>query len=390
MTATSRSRAVRFVILLGTVSLFADMTYEGARSALGPFFVSLGASAAIVGTVSGAGELVGFALRLLSGYIADRTRAYWLLTIVGYGVNLLAVPALALAGRWEIAAALVIAERTGKSIRTPARDVMLSHATHEVGRGWGFGLHEALDQVGAVLGPLLVTVILARTHHFPTAFLALAIPAGLALAVLLAARSQYPAPHELEPKRLTFDTHGWSPVFWLYVAGAALFAAGFVDFPLVAYHLEKQQVIATGWIPGLYSAAMAVEAGAALLFGRLYDRRGMSALPYAITVSLAALPLLFFGNAWAVFGGIACWAMGMGAQGATLRAGIATLTGADRRGSAYGVFNTVFGVAWFAGSALMGKLYDRSVLALVVFGVAAQALSAAVFIVIAQRATSRR
>src|SRR5436190_14794490 len=206
MTATSRSRAVRFVILLGTVSLFADMTYEGARSALGPFFVSLGASAAIVGTVSGAGELVGFALRLFSGYIADRTRAYWFLTIVGYGMNLLAVPALALAGRWEIAAALVIAERTGKSIRTPARDVMLSHATHDVGRGWGFGLHEALDQVGAVFGPLLVTVILARTHDFPTAFLALAIPAGLALTVLLAARAQYPAPHELEPKRLTFDT----------------------------------------------------------------------------------------------------------------------------------------------------------------------------------------
>jgi MFS family permease len=387
---SSRDRAMRFVILLGTVSLFADVTYEGARSALGPYFVSLGASATVVGFVAGAGELAGYGLRLFAGYMADRTRAYWALTIFGYIVNLLAVPALALAGRWEVAAALVIVERTGKSIRTPARDVMLSHATHEVGRGWGFGLHEMMDQIGAVAGPLVVTLVLARTHHFGTAFLTLAIPAGLAIASLLIARVQYPAPRELEPPHPDIAARGWSPQFWAYMAGAALLAAGFVDFPLVSYHLEKHNIVATGWIPALYSAAMAVEAGAALIFGRWFDRVGFRALPAGIAVALAAPPLLFLGNAWAALTGMICWGLGMGAQGATLRAGIATLTNPDRRGAAYGLFNTAFGIAWFAGSAVMGKLYDISITSLVVFGVAAQALSAIVFVVVARRSTSSR
>lgn len=390
MAVSTRPHAVRFVILLGAVSLFADMTYEGSRSILGPYFVSLGASAAIVGTVAGAGELAGFGLRLASGYLADRTRAYWLLTIIGYVVNLLAVPLLALAGRWEVAAALVILERTGKSIRTPARDVMLSHATHEVGRGWGFGLHEALDQIGAVLGPLIAAGILAATGNFRTAFLSLAVPAGMAIATLLTARAQYPAPRDLEPKAAGFDTHGWSWTFWAYMGAAALLAAGFVDFPLVSYHLERQRILRTEYIPVLYSAAMAVEAGAALLFGRLFDRRGFTALPVAIVIAVGALPLLFFGNAWGALAGMACWGIGMGAQGATLRAGIATLTAPDRRGAAYGLFNTAFGVAWFAGSALMGKLYEVSVVGLVVFGVAAQALSAGMFVFVAERSTSPR
>jgi MFS family permease len=390
MPVISRASAMRFVILLGTVSLFADVTYEGARSVLGPYFASLGASATIVGFVAGAGELAGYGLRLFAGYMADRTRAYWALTIIGYVVNLLAVPALALAGRWEVAAALVILERTGKSIRTPARDVMLSHATHEVGRGWGFGLHEMMDQIGAVAGPLVVTFVLARTHHFGTAFLTLAIPAGLAILSLVIARVEYPAPRELEPPHSDIAARGWSPQFWAYMAGAALLAAGFVDFPLVSYHLEKHNIVATGWIPALYSAAMAVEAGAALIFGRWFDRVGFRALPAGIAIALAAPPLLFFGTAWAALGGMICWGLGMGAQGATLRAGIATLTNPDRRGAAYGLFNTAFGIAWFAGSAIMGRLYDLSIAALVAFGVTAQALSAIVFVVVARRSASPR
>ena len=145
-----RTTAIRFVVLLGVVSLFADMTYEGARSVTGPFLAVLGASGTAVGLIAGLGELIGYSLRLASGYLADRTGRYWAITLVGYGLNLIAVPLLALAGRWEIAAALMICERVGKAIRTPARDAMLSHATHQVGHGWGFGLHEAMDQAGAV------------------------------------------------------------------------------------------------------------------------------------------------------------------------------------------------------------------------------------------------
>ena len=374
---------MRFVVLLGVVSLFADVTYEGARSVLGPFFESLGASAAVVGTVAGAGELAGYGLRLFSGYLADRTRAYWGLTILGYAVNLLAVPLLALSGHWIPAAALVILERAGKAVRTPARDVMLSHATHEMGRGWGFGLHEALDQIGAVAGPLVVAAVLARTHRFGAAFLILAIPAALSIGSLIFARFQFPDPSRLEPPRAALEAHGWRPAFWWYVAGSGLLAAGFVDFPLISYHLEKHRILATDSIPILYASAMGVQAVAALVFGKLYDRLGTWMLPASIAVSALSLPFSFsYGWAGVVLG-MACWGVGMGAQSAILRAGVAELTGPERRGSAYGVFNTAFGVAWFAGSAVMGKLYDISEPALVWFGLACQAASAALFLALA-------
>ena len=148
--------AWKFIILLGVVSLLSDICYEGARSISGPFLGTLQASAMVVGVVAGLGEFIGYALRLGSGYLADRTGKYWPITFVGYALNLFAVPLLALAGRWEIAALLLLLERLGKAVRTPARDAMLSHAATQVGRGWGFGFHEAMDQIGAVSGPLMV------------------------------------------------------------------------------------------------------------------------------------------------------------------------------------------------------------------------------------------
>src|SRR5262249_1911144 len=144
----SKKTALKFVVLIGLVSLFADMTYEGARGIAGPYLAVLGASGTTVGIVAGFGELIGYGLRLFSGILSDRTGKYWAITIVGYFINLLAVPFLALAGRWETAALLLVMERVGKAIRTPARDAMLSHATHQTGHGWGFGLHEAMDQIG--------------------------------------------------------------------------------------------------------------------------------------------------------------------------------------------------------------------------------------------------
>ena len=162
----SKGTALKFVVLLGVVSLFADMTYEGARSITGPYLAILGASATAVGIVAGFGELIGYALRLVSGYISDRTGKYWTVTLFGYFINLLAVPLLALAGSWEVAAFLMITERMGKAIRNPSRDAMLSHATQSIGRGWGFGLHEAMDQIGAILGPLIVATVLYLNGGF--------------------------------------------------------------------------------------------------------------------------------------------------------------------------------------------------------------------------------
>ncbi len=368
----TRATALRFVLLLGLVSLLADMTYEGARSITGPYLAVLGASATAVGIVAGLGELLGYGLRLASGYLADRTGRYWATTIAGYALNLLVVPALALAGRWELAALLMLLERTGKALRTPARDAMLSRATAYTGHGWGFGLHEAMDQAGALLGPLVVAGIVAWHGGYRAGFAVLLVPALLALATLLMARALYPRPQAAEP--LTPDLHpeGLPPAFWVYLAGAALVAAGFADFPLVAFHFERAAVVRPDLIPLLYALAMGVDAVAALLFGRAFDRLGLSVLVFATALTAAFAPLVFLGGAGVALLGIALWGVGVGAHESIMRAAVAPMVAAGRRGTAYGLFNTGYGLAWFAGSALMGVLYDVSVGWLVAFCVVAQ------------------
>ncbi len=368
----AKGTALKFVVLLGVVSLFADMTYEGARSITGPYLAVLGASATVVGLVAGFGELIGYGLRLVSGYLSDRTGRYWAITLVGYAVNMLAVPLLALAGNWEIAALLIVAERTGKAIRTPARDAMLSHATSEIGRGWGFGLHEAMDQIGAVLGPLIVAAVLYVRGDYQTGFVLLLIPALLALGVLVAARLIYPHPGELEVDIPAPATRGFSRVFWLYLAAVGLIAAGYADFPLIAYHFEKAATVSASWIPIFYAIAMGVDALAALVFGRLFDRFGLTILVVVALLSALFAPLVFLGGFALALLGMALWGIGMGAQESIMRAAIAGMIPPDRRGTAYGVFNTGYGVFWFAGSALMGVLYDRSLPLLIVFSVIAQ------------------
>src|SRR6266508_4691709 len=292
----AKGTALKFVVLLGVVSLFADMTYEGARSITGPYLAVLGASATVVGLVAGFGELIGYGLRLVSGYLSDRTGRYWAITLVGYAANMLAVPLLALAGNWEIAALLIVAERTGKAIRTPARDAMLSHATSEIGRGWGFGLHEAMDQIGAVLGPLIVAAVLYVRGDYQTGFVLLLIPALLALGVLVAARLIYPHPGELEVDIPAPSTRGFSRVFWLYLAAVGLIAAGYADFPLIAYHFEKAATVSASWIPIFYAIAMGVDALAALVFGRLFDRFGLTILVVVALLSALFAPLVFLGG----------------------------------------------------------------------------------------------
>jgi MFS family permease len=376
---TSSTTALKFVVLLGVVSLFADMTYEAARSITGPYLALLGASGTIVGIVAGFGELIGFALRLLSGYLVDKTGQYWGLTIIGYGINMVAVPLLALAGHWELAAFFIIAERIGKAIRTPARDAMLSHATAEMGRGWGFGLHEALDQVGAMLGPLIVAAVLYFNGSYQTGFAILAIPAVLTLSVLLAARILYPTPRDLEKRVAQFETEGFPRVFWLYVAAAALVAAGYADFPLIAYHFGKTSTVPEVWIPVFYAIAMGVDALAALIFGRLFDRVGISILIVAVLLSSLFAPLVFQGGFYAALAGMILWGIGMGAQESVMRAGVAEMVSPNKRGSAYGVFSMQFGVYWFLGSTAMGLLYDVSIPMLVAFSVVTQVQAVPLF-----------
>lgn len=376
----SRKRALQFVILIGIVSLFADMTYEGARSITGPYLAILGAGATAVGLVAGLGELLGYALRFLSGYLADRTGRYWVLAFLGYGLNLAAVPLLAWVGSWETAAFLILLERIGKAIRAPARDAMLSHATQRMGHGWGFGLHEALDQIGATVGPLMIAAVLALRGDYRTGFAVLLLPVILSLGVLLFARRRYPHPHDLEVKLSPLETKGYPRAFWIYLAAVAFLAAGYADFPLIAYHFKKVGTVSDTWIPLLYAVAMGADVLSALFFGSLFDRRGIVVLAGASFLSAWFAPLVFFGGFYSALAGAALWGAGMGAQESIMRAAIAVMIPATRRGTAYGLFNMGYGVFWFIGSALMGVLYEISVLSIALFSIGMQLLSVPLFL----------
>ncbi len=371
----SKKTALKFVVLLSIVSLFADMTYEGARSITGPYLAILGANAAIVGFVAGFGEFVGYALRIVSGYLADRTGKYWTITIFGYVCNLLAVPLLALAGHWWIAATLIILERAGKAIRVPARDAMLSHAGQKMGMGWVFGLHEAIDQIGAMLGPLIVATVLYFKGSYQESFAILLIPALLALTILLCARHFYPHPQSLEVSHDNLEAKGMNASFWLYLLGASLIAAGYADFPLIAYHFQKTAIMSPIWIPVSYAIAMGINTLTAPLFGHVYDRKGFSILIIVTVFSCLFAPLVFLGNARFAMIGIALWSIGVGAHESLMRAIVANMVPINKRASAYGVFNTGFGLFWFLGSFLMGVLYDVSIPALVIFSVVIQLLA---------------
>lgn len=371
-----KSSAIKFVVLFGVISLFSDFTYEGARSITGPFLALLGASATVVGVVSGLGELIGYGLRVASGYFADKTRRYWAIVIFGYSINLLAVPLLALAGYWQIAAILIIAERTGKGIRTPARDVMLSCASDRIGRGWGFGLHQALDQSGAVLGPLAVAAAIHYHEGYRAGFAWLLIPALIAMSLLVWTSRLYPNPQDLGcTTAASSERDGLPGRFWLYVVAVGMIAAGYADFPLIAYHFNKVSVVPDSTIPVFYALAMAVDAVASLLFGRIYDRLGFFSLIAAVLLSCLFAPLVFWGGYYSGLIGMALWGVGMGAQSSVMKAAVGDLVPTERLGFAFGLFNTGFGVFWFVGSVLMGVLYDISISALIVFSVVSQLLS---------------
>jgi MFS family permease len=358
--STSLRSAWRFVALMGIVSLFADMTYEGARSLTGQFLALLGAGAAVIGIVAGMGEFLGYAFRLVAGIVADRTGRYWGLTFLGYAVNVLSVPTLALAGRWETAAGLVFAERLGKALRTPARDAMLSHAASQMGRGLAFGIHEALDQLGAILGPLLMAFVLRLWGDYRTAFATLLVPAALTLTVLTIAWWSYPAPQHLELEGASKSSSAALPsAFWRYLAFAAFAVAGFPHFQLLAYHFKAVQSLPEPLIPAAFGLAMATDAMAALWMGRWFDRFGLMTLIVVPTLTLFAALLLFTSRPNGAWLGMVLWGIVMGAQESIMRAAIAAMTPSDRRATAYGIFNAAYGLAWLMGGTLMGFLYDR-------------------------------
>jgi MFS family permease len=370
---------------MGVVSLLADMVYEGGRSIAGPYLALLGASGTVVGLAAGFGELIGYGLRLVFGYLSDRTRRYWAFTIAGYALTALAVPALALAGSWQIAVVFLIIERISKALRTPSKDTLLAYATTSIGHGKGFGLHEVLDQIGAVAAPLLLAAVIAWRGDYRLAFVVLLIPGVLTILMLLVARARFPQPEDLAGTTPVLATRGFSRAFWFYLAAVGLIAAGFADFSLIAFHLQRTAVLPSAWIPALYALAMAVDALAALLFGLLFDRVGFRALALAALLSAGFAPLAFSSTSALVVLGMVLWGIGMGAQESILRAAVAGMVPPERRGTAYGLFNTGYGLCWFAGSALMGLLYDRSLSALIGVSVALQLVAVVMLVLIRQR-----
>ncbi|MCX7895066.1 MAG: MFS transporter [Thermoanaerobaculum sp.] len=360
----ARSAAL-FVGLMGLVSMLADLTYEGARGITGPFLAVLGASALAVGLSSGLGEFAGYALRLVTGLWADKTRGYWTFTFVGYFLNLLAVPLLAFAQRWEWAAALVVLERLGKAVRTPARDALLAQATAVVGHGKGFGLHEVLDQLGAVIGPLVVAWALARELGFSTAFLILAVPAVAALSTLTLARVLFGKVVAGQPAGATQGANFALrvPSFWWLLAFVALHVAGFAHFQLLAFHLQKHQVLPTASIPVLFALAMLVDGAVALPAGWLFDRVGLKALCLVPLVTAPVALLVFTTSPIAAAVGVALWGAAMGLEETILKAAVATLVEAPRRATAFGLFHAVSGLAWLVGSLLLAGLYSQNPLA---------------------------
>jgi len=365
--------AFQFVLIIGIVNFFADFTYEGARGIVGPFLGSLGASAAVLGFVAGFGELMGYALRSVSGYFADKFHRHWLFAFLGYAVNMLAAPGLALTAQWPAAATLVVAERVGRGIRKPTVDAMLSYAGKSIGAGWVFGLNEALDQTGATIGPLLMALVLYLGGGFHTGFAVLLIPALLCLGTLLAARLLHPRPHELEQgTEHTFASANLSRAYWIYFAAGALIAAGFADFALIGFHFQKADAVPRNLIPLFYAVAMASGALASIPMGRLFDRFGPNILLFAVLVSAAAGPLVFLGTFGFALIGMIFWGIGMSAQGALFQAMLTHVIPPQKRSTAFGLFDTGFGVAWFLGSAAMGLLYDKSVVAVAFFSMILQ------------------
>ncbi len=373
--------AFRFVLTLGLVNLFADITYEGGAALNGPFLGSLGATAAAISIIAGLGECLGYAVRSLSGMIADKTGKHWPVTFVGYAINLLAVPAMALAPNWQVAAALVLAERIGRGIRKPTIEAMLSYTTGKVGRGWVYGLNTALDEIGATIGPLLMALVLFLKGSYQLGFGLLIFSSVAALATLIAARIRFPLPAHLEeggPK--TAHGENFSAAYWIYMIAGALFAAGLTSFELISFHLAEKSGFAPAMVPVLLALATAGGVVASLGFGKLYDRFGIIIIAGAAALSAMFSPLVFFGGLWVVVAGMFLWGIGYATQDTLIKALIASVLPEHRRNTAFGIFYLGYGGGWLAGSIIMGVLYEHALAGLIAFAVATQLASVPLFL----------
>ncbi|HOW87029.1 MAG TPA: MFS transporter [Candidatus Omnitrophota bacterium] len=388
--APNKRKALQLILLFGLVSLFGDIIYEGARSVNGPYLKVLGANAIAVGFIAGLGEFLGYGIRLLSGYFSDKTKAYWFFTILGYGM-LVSVPLLALTGFWQIAALLIVMERIGKAMRSPAKDTILSQATKQVGTGFGFGLNEAMDQIGAIIGPLLFTVAFMGTSHaekglrdYQSAYHLLWLPFFFLMACVLFAFWKTPNPETLETAVKKTESEKLPKIFWLYTAFSFLATMGFVNFVLMAYHFKSKAVLSDAQIPLFYAIAMGIDGAAALVIGKVYDGMkekqkhdwaGIGTLLMIPVLSIVIPFLCFTTVPWIAILSIAFWGIVMAGHETIMKSAIADITPLKKRGTGYGILNVAYGLAMLVGGVVMGFLYERSLPALMISAAALELTS---------------
>jgi MFS family permease len=381
------SSAFAFVLTMGVVNFFADMTYEGGAAINGQFLATLGAGAAAVSIIAGLGEFLGYTLRSVAGYVADKTGRYWIVTFFGYALNLLSVPAMALASSWQVAGLFILTERIGRAFRKPTVEAMLSYSTGKHGKGWVYAVNTAMDETGAALGPLLMAFALYLNVSYRSGFVMLLGSAVVALVALTAARIVFPVPSHLEQGGPpTAHADGFTRSYWLYMIAASLFAAGLMSFELVAYHLSITGAVSDHAVPMFLSVATVAAVAGSLILGRLYDRIGIPAVLGAVIATAMFSPLVFLGGLWSAVVGLCLWGVGYATQDTLLKVLIASVLPDKRRNLAFGIFYLGYGGGWLVGSIATGLLYERSLVALVVFAMLFQIASIPFFVLGARKA----
>ncbi len=378
--------SIIFIILMGIVSMMSDMTHEGARSIYGSFLSLVGASPKVISLISGLGEFIGCSLILVTGIIANKSKKYWTMTIIGYMINLLAIPMLCLTSSngWIFACALILFERVGKAIRKPAKSTLISFSSKNLGEGKSYAFVEFLDQIGAFIGPLILSAVLMIDKNtnlfesYKTCFLILGIPAIVTLTILLIAKAKFPHPEDLEEKVEEIEKKAFviNKQFIFYLVAIGLCAFAFIDFPLITFHIQNLDIFMVENLPLLYSFAMLVDAFAALLFGFLFDKIGIKILILSTILSLPFAFFIFTSSSKAmIIIGIAMWGVGMGAQESILKSAVAKLIDKDHRALGFGIFEGLFGLSWFIGSLLFGVLYEQSLPIFITLSIVIQLIS---------------
>ncbi|NLI73378.1 MAG: MFS transporter [Euryarchaeota archaeon] len=369
------STTVFFIILLGLIGFMADLATDGSKSVTSTYLGLLGASAVTVGFIAGLGELLAHSLRAIFGKLTDLIGNYWIPLLIGYTINLIAVPALALAGNWMEAIWLIILERLGRAVRSPARDAMISHAGAITGRGWAYGVQEALSSIGSMLGPIVIVIVLLLGGNYQLGFEIMILPALVAILLLAYTRRVIPDPKKIEDISDTNQNTILDRTFWFYVLAATLIAAGYADFPVIALHVENFSNVFSEWIPIMFAIVMASNGLAALILGRLYDRVGLLPLIFTSAIIPVFVPMTFFGEANIVMIGMIIYGIGLGAQESIMRAIVADITPASKRGTAFGIYNAAFGISWFLGSMAMGILYGHSIMIMIILSMSLQLMA---------------